>query len=294
MPTAYLFCPAYPLHDEAQMRLAVAIATRFADLIAHELVVSPDIGRWGAVGAWHEARHRRADFTRALAHDVLIPVRGGYGCSDLVDIALAHTHRLPLLLGYSDLTVLHACWRRRACASHYGFMPAATPGPRSLESTTASVRGDAMRWDGHTAVGAVPLHPGSARGPLFGACLRVLASLCGTTAMPDLTGCILALEDIDERPYQIDRDLTQLERSGALSGVAGLIFGSFPAPKRPGYAGPDAQAVCRSWSERLRIPCVQAFPFGHDDDPITLPCGRAAILAVASDTWSLDLPAASP
>jgi muramoyltetrapeptide carboxypeptidase len=286
MPTAYLFCPAYPLRDGEQMDAAVAVAAAFARSIAHELVVSPDLGRWGASGQWHDAASRRADFVRALDHDALISARGGYGCVDLLETLAGHRGRLPPLIGYSDLTILHAIWRQRGRESLYGFMPAATPGPRASASASELLRGGGSTWTSEACPDVRVLRRGTASGPVFAACLRVLASLCGTAALPPLDGCILACEDIDERPYQIDRDLGQLQLAGALGGVVGLVFGAFRSRAPEGYAGPDAAEVCRRWAERLCVPCIQGFPFGHEDDPIALACGRPARLTVGGDAWT--------
>ncbi|MBA3707502.1 MAG: LD-carboxypeptidase [Planctomycetes bacterium] len=288
MPSAYLFCPAYPLRDQDQLSRALASARAFADSVGHELIASPDIAGWGADGAWPDADLRRRDFERALGHDLIIAARGGYGCTDLAATASAHGGRLPLLVGYSDLTVLHAVWRGRGAGeSLYGFMPAAAPGERSLESASALARGEGLAFDSRTMPDVAVLRAGSARGPLFAACLRVLASLCGTPLMPPLRGCILALEDIDERPYQIDRDLAQLGLAGALDGVVGLVFGSFRSQPRAGYGGPDARDICRRWAERRGLPAIQALPFGHDEDPVTLACGREASLDCGPGHWSL-------
>ncbi len=293
MPSAYLWCPAYPLVDAAHLAVARAAAERLAGTLGLRLVESPLMRRLGRPGQWWPVEERLADLDHALGHDVLIAARGGYGCIDLVEPLLAYAGRGGRLVGYSDLTVLHACWRVRGWAeSLYGFCPAVSPGARAHDSTAALLRGAGLE----ITAGAVPLahslRAGDSSGIAFAACLRVLAGLAGTPAMPDLAGCILALEDVDERPYQIDRDLTQLHLAGALSGVAGLVFGRFPSTAGPGYAGPDASTVCARWAERLAVPAVFGLPIGHDPDPITIPCGRPARLRCQDGDWTLTFAAA--
>jgi muramoyltetrapeptide carboxypeptidase LdcA involved in peptidoglycan recycling len=95
------------------------------------------------------------------------------------------------------------------------------------------------------------LRTGQATGPIFAACLRVLVGLVGTPLFPDLKGHILALEDIDERPYRIDRDLNQLFLSGALIGIVGIVFGSFSTCTDPD--GRDAAEVFATWADKLRV-----------------------------------------
>src|SRR5690606_34435167 len=74
---------------------------------------------------------------------------------------------------------------------------------------------------------------GQATGPLVAANLEVLRSLVGTPWLPPLAGTIGALEENGERPYRIDRALTQLLTSGALRGVRGFAIGQLHACEEP-------------------------------------------------------------
>jgi muramoyltetrapeptide carboxypeptidase len=67
--------------------------------------------------------------------------------------------------------------------------------------------------------------PGVATGPIVGGCLSVFVGLLGTPFQPNLQGKILFLEDVAEKPYRIDRMLMQLQLSGVLQGIKGLVFG---------------------------------------------------------------------
>jgi muramoyltetrapeptide carboxypeptidase len=82
-------------------------------------------------------------------------------------------------------------------------------------------------------VGSEAAGRGRATGPLVPANLEVLRSLIGTPWLPDLAGTIVALEEIGERPYRIDRALTQLQTSGALAGVRGFAVGQLCACEEP-------------------------------------------------------------
>ncbi len=292
-PTAYLFCPAYPLADDAQEARARAGAQALCAAAGLELVASPLLTRRAPPGAWLAAEVRADDLARGLDHAVLIAARGGYGCLDLIPGLLAAGRaRAPLLVGYSDLTVLHACWQRNGWGeSLYGFLPGIGAGPRSLDSTARLLRGEGMAWSGSTCPTVRTLATGTVKAPLVAACLRVLAGLVGTPAMPDLGGRTLAIEDIDERPYRLDRDLWQLHAAGRLDGVVGLVGGQFTAESPAAYGGPDAGQVLFSWARRLGVPAIVGLPFGHADDPLTLPWGRMTTLAVADGTWSLDIAA---
>lgn len=285
---AWLWCPAYPLADASAEVACTTAAERFASALGLALTTSPLLSNHPGLGAWLPAAQRQADVVAGIAavgvDGWLIAARGGYGCLDLLDTLPPGP--LPRLIGYSDLTVLHAAWHvRGARGGLYGLMPGVRHGTRALESAIALARGEAHTFA--AMANTQPLCPGTADGPLFAGCLRVLAGLAGTPWMPDLRGHLLALEDIDERPYRIDRDLHQLHACGALTGVIGLVFGAFPVAVDPRYAGPSAIDICRTWAERLNVPAVFGVPFGHDADPLTLAQCCPTQLRVTTDDWHM-------
>jgi muramoyltetrapeptide carboxypeptidase len=271
--SAYLFCPAYGLDDTSHARARAGLAP-WADALGLTIVPSPLLTRRCGPGAWLAADERRADLAAASRHDWIVAARGGYGCIELLP-APAPPGRL---VGYSDLTILHAAWDRPGL---YGFMPGVPHGPRALASAIAAARQETLTIPG------TALRPGRAEGRLFAACLRVLTGLTGTPWLPRLAGRILAIEDIDEKPYQIDRDLWQLYYAGALNGLAGLVTGCFPCPLADGYAGPSVTALLTAWAERLGVPAIGGVPFGHDPDPWTLPHGAEATLTVTAGHGTL-------
>lgn len=285
----HLWCPAYTLPAERLPSARQAAAT-FARAVGLPMVEAPDLAATTATGDWRPAAVRQAGFRTALGKNVLLAARGGYGCLDLLETLRGHTGPLPYVIGYSDLTVLHAAWRVLGVPeSLYGFMPGVPHGVRAPSSAISAWRGDGCRYDTATCPETSGLHSGDATGVLFAGCLRVLTGLVGTPWMPSLRGCLLAIEDIDERPYRIDRDLTQLHLAGCLDGIVGLITNAFPCTLPAGYGGPSAAVVIRSWAERLRVPAITGLPFGHHADPLALPCGRTATLSVTDATWSLTI-----
>lgn len=289
--TAYLWCPAYPLTDQAQYDRAVGAAHLFAESVKLELVVSPLLTHFGHQGTWLPTSERLSDLKRGLKHQVLLAARGGYGCLDVLPALLDTQESMPALMGYSDISVFHALWRRKKWQpGWYGFMPGVTPGGRALSSAITLFTGDGLVLDHSTDPSVGIVKPGRAEGPIFPACLRVLAGLIGTPAMPDLTGHILALEDVDERPYQLDRDLNQLYLANGLQGITGLILGKFPCVQLPSdYAGPSAADIAHRWAERLNIPTLFGLPFGHDPDPVTLPYENHTVLNAHDDLWRITI-----
>lgn len=288
-PSVVLWCPAYPM-PPAKQEPALTAARAFVAAIGGELRVSKDFSAWLGEAAWAPPTQRQASFRLALTDDLLLAGRGGYGCLDLLDVVAAHAGPLPGLIGYSDLTVLHAAWTvRGGPETLYGFMPGVPHGDRAVASAIAGWQGHGQGWDGGLLPEVRAVRQGVAQGQLFAGCLRVLAGLVGTKWMPDLRGRVLAIEDIDERPYRIDRDLRQLHLAGCLDGVVGLITNAFPAALPPGYQGPSSSDIIGAWAERLGIPALVGLPFGHHADPLTLPCGRSTSLSVDKTGWRLDI-----
>ena len=171
---------------------------------------------------------RAADLNAAFADPQVrgvICTRGGYGAQRVVDaIDMAAVRRDPkVVAGFSDITALQfALWRGARLASVHGpgaaWRDERTP-LRSAESlhaalmTTEPVTVTARGRGGDLRPYACP---GRADGPLLGGNLCLIAASVGTPDMPDLTGAVLLIEDVQEPPYKVDRMLTQLRRAGAL------------------------------------------------------------------------------
>ena len=213
--------------------------------------------------------------------------RGGYGCSRLLDrLDYDKIARNPkILLGHSDTTALHLALYARL--GLVGFTGALATLDLGAGSRTSFTQGSLWRTLTSTApLGALParsmqvLAPGRARGRLLGGCLSLLCSLLGTPFLPDFKGAILLLEDIGERPYQIDRMLNQLRLAGILSQVSGIVLGQF----KDCFTGPRKACsltlaqIVKDLARDLRIPIVAGFPYGHFRRRFVLPLGVSAIL----------------
>jgi len=116
---------------------------------------------------------------------------------------------------------------------------------------------------------------GKVRGWLLPGNLTVATHLLGTSILPPLEGAILALEDVTEAPYRIDRLLTQWRMSGVLPKVKGIALGRFsrcyPPQNIPSWT---VEEVLRDRLTDLDIPIVSELPFGHDGVNAALPVGR--------------------
>ena len=120
---------------------------------------------------------------------------------------------------------------------------------------------------------------GVVTGMLLPANLTVATHLLNTPIQPLFDGAILALEDVTEAPYRIDRQLTQWRLSRAFSKVKGIALGRFsrcaPPPNIPSLT---IEEVLRDRLGDLGIPIVWDLPFGHDGCNAALPVGAIATL----------------
>jgi muramoyltetrapeptide carboxypeptidase len=118
------------------------------------------------------------------------------------------------------------------------------------------------------------LRPGETSGPLFGGTLTQLVSSLGTPyAFAPPSGYVLLLDEVGERPYRIDRMVTQLTASGVLARAAAVVCGEFPDCDEP-KGEPTARAVVAELLEAFSGPVLFGFPTGHTTRPaLTVPLG---------------------
>jgi muramoyltetrapeptide carboxypeptidase len=209
--------------------------------------------------------------------DGIVAARGGYGVTrilDRLDIA-AVRGAAPLLVGFSDITALHALWAKAAVGSVHGSMVASLgrTSDALFERWRAAVEG---RFPERLA-NLRTLHEGSCEGVLLGGNLAVLTALIGTRHFPPLAEAVLFLEDIGERPYRVDRMLTTWRQAGAFAGVRGIVLGAF-VQADPGSDGVTVESVLHERLADLGIPVAAGLPAGHLDDNAELPLGRRVTL----------------
>jgi muramoyltetrapeptide carboxypeptidase len=239
---------------------------------------------------------RAADLNAAFADPGIrgvICTRGGYGAQRIVDlIDLAAVRRDPkVVAGFSDITALQlALWRGARLASVHGpgaaWLDERTPvgSAESLHTALTSTAPVVLTADPQAETGPV-LVPGRATGPLLGGNLCLLAASVGTPDLPDLTGAVLLVEDVQEPPYKVDRMLTQLRRAGALAGVAGVAVGQFTRCT-DGWATTVAEVLTERLGD-LGVPVLGGFPVGHGQGQLTVPLGTPATLDTATGTLTV-------
>jgi len=108
---------------------------------------------------------------------------------------------------------------------------------------------------------------GSVKGELIGGNLSILHNLSGTDIDLDTKGKILVIEDLDEYLYHIDRMLHNLNRSGKLQHLAGLIVGGMTEMNDNDIPfGKGANEIIAEIIAEYNFPVCYNFPIGHITD----------------------------
>jgi len=241
---------------------------------------------------------RRAQEWQEAATDqearALWAARGGYGAMRLLPRIEPGRllHPPKWVVGFSDITALHAGLNRAGLVTCHGPVVTQLPRvtPQALDHLEALLFGLAgapgnglTPAAGAGLAGTAVIRPGTASGTLLGGSLTILAHLCGTPWLPRFQSAILFLEDIGEKPYRLDRYLTQLRLSRALDGVRGVCVGQLTD-----CDGPEAEEVVegdlsgavtvRELVRALGVPAIEGLPAGHEADNRALPLGSVVTL----------------
>ena len=223
----------------------------------------------------------------------VVPARGGAGLTRILarlDYRVVRDHP-KIVTGFSDITALHLAVHRMT-----GLVTFHSPNPmdgyghpdgmtelsertfwRTLLAGEYAKEGDGP-WP-------VPLtdaerekvgtyRSGTARGRLVGGNLALICSLLGTPYELQTEGSILMIEDIGERPYRIDRFLSQLRLTGKLEELHGVVLGQFTdCDPEDGKPSLSLEEIFDDYFAEIDVPVVHNFPAGHARDNATLPLG---------------------
>jgi len=244
--------------------------------------------------------------------DGIICLRGGYGTSRIVgDIDFDLVRKNPkIFIGFSDITMLNLAFLQKCRLVNFnGPMAASTfvdmAPSRFCVSGFLRTLGQAEPagsiWQGHEDRNFRIIRPGEATGQLTGGNLSLLAASIGTPFEVQTRGKIVFIEEVDEKPYRIDRMLTQMLLAGKLKDAAGIVIGrnvpdrdfmdaeAAAAAKAPKTVRALPRKLDRDFEPLmddifydrlydLGIPVLSGLPFGHIDDYATLALGVKATM----------------
>jgi muramoyltetrapeptide carboxypeptidase len=215
--------------------------------------------------------------------DAVICARGGYGSNYLLPLLDFDALRMTpkAFVGYSDNTCLLLALEHAGLVSFHGPMVAsdfATGGAEEY-SLRAALGGQALDFSFPGGSKVQALLAGEARGPLTGGCLSVVVTSLGTPWEIETAGKILFLEDVNEKPFRIDRMLMHLLLAGKFRGVRGIVFGAMCGCSPASEEEETLPQMIRRVLGGLGVPIVIGFPSGHvESGNITLPFGVPAVL----------------
>jgi muramoyltetrapeptide carboxypeptidase len=233
-----------------------------------------------------EGRARAAAFLNAWrdpAVRAIVAVRGGFGSVHLLPYLDANVLRQDpkAFIGYSDLTsVLTHLTTGCGIVSFHGPML-----DRRLGYGAAGYDRDTFLRALSSAEPLGELAPpeleifkqGDASGVLVGGTVAQLVASLGTPyAFAPPAGHVLFLEDVSERPYRLDRMVTQLRFAGILDLASAIVLGEFIGCDEPG-GEPLARGTLADLFKDFNGPVMFGFPSGHTAGPsLTLPFGVRA------------------
>lgn len=244
----------------------------FESILDRELYFAGDHAR----RAWELEQMFLKPFVRGV-----LCARGGYGSNYLIEKLRPEVFRdnPKMFMGYSDVTTL-LTWitDRSDMVTYHGPMVA-------KDWAEAGTSVEELRTSDFTLeVSGESVQPraGQAEGVLYGGCLSLLAATLGTPYEIQTEGTILFLEDVNAKPYQIDRMLMQLRHAGKLERVKGILFGEMADCVQPGGQDYSLQQVVLRALEGIDVPIGWGVPSGHLATPPSriLPIGAPAGLVV--------------
>ncbi|MCB9026560.1 MAG: LD-carboxypeptidase [Bdellovibrionaceae bacterium] len=220
---------------------------------------------------------------------VIWSLRGGYGSLRLMPALykLKKPKHTKLFIGYSDTTALHNFFNQQwNSPSLHGTMleelGRGDAGQRELRDFVQVLfqLTDKLNFDNLQAMNSHARKIHTIRAPVVGGNLAILASTLGTPWNFSAKGKILALEDIGERGYRVDRMLVQLEQAGVFKGVRSVIFGDFVGGEE--NKAEDCKYLWRDVQKRFateaKFPVLKGLPFGHGAFQRPMPFNTSAKL----------------
>jgi muramoyltetrapeptide carboxypeptidase len=254
-----------------QVRIGKTVGTQFGHFAA------PDLNRLNELQSMMDNPEIHA----------ILCARGGYGLSRIVS-QLDFTKikaRPKWIIGFSDITILHAALQKQGIQSIHGPMSAAfgkgdvgLPFIMALKQMLEGV--------------ALPLkakaHPanrlGHTEGILTGGNLCLMTHLIGGENQLNTKGKILCIEDVGEYHYNVDRMLIQCKNAGLLDGLAGLVVGGFTDMKDDPIAfGETFIEMIQRISKGANYPICFDFPISHELNNMPVQLGAIYQLVVTEN-----------
>jgi muramoyltetrapeptide carboxypeptidase len=283
--TIGLIQPASSIFESETVQIAVEII----EALGLKAKVAPHVNdRYGYLAG--SDKDRAADVNAMFADRSvkgIVAVRGGWGCARLLPfLDFDLIGRNPkILVGYSDLTaLLLPVFARTGLVTFHAPMGVSTWNAFKVDCLKRVLfDAEAVTFENVKEVKDTlvqvenriqTITPGVARGRLLGGNLSVLAAIVGSGYLPDWSGAILFVEEVDEAIYRVDRMLTQLKLAGILGRLRGVIVGNCTrCGPGEGYGSLTLEEVLNDHLGPLKVPAWSGAMIGHIERQFTLPEG---------------------
>ena len=228
-------------------------------------------------------------------------VRGGYGVTRMLDMLNYKVIRdnPKVLIGYSDVTALHqAIFKKTGLVCFHGPVGASdfpnytekhviqviskTSSTFKIEAAPENVSMENQIYNSYV------ISDGIAEGRLVGGNLTLASSLVGTPYDISYKNKLVFFEDIGEKPYRIDRMLTQMMLAGKFDKVKGVILGIFlNCDVSENDNSLTLSEMLKDRFKNINVPVIYGMSFGHISNQFTLPLGIKAKLNTGDKTITL-------
>lgn len=274
-----LLPPPLKLNDHA---VIVSPSGKIDDYLVHDTVMilekwglKTEICRFalGETGRFSGTVSQRLNDLQTAFDDPAVKLifcsRGGYGVVHLLDklnFSLIKKHP-KWVVGYSDITALHAALQKNGLASIHGPMAKhfSDEGADnvSVRFTKSILAGQPVEYEIPVKGFGSLNRNGRASGRLFGGNLSVLCGILGSKFLRAPYKGILFIEDTGEVSYKVDRMIYQLKLSGLFSKISGLIVGQFNGYEEDDQMYTSLFESVREVIKDYDFPVCFNFPVGH-------------------------------
>lgn len=222
----------------------------------------------------------------------IVCARGGYGSIRIFDeLDYSKFQGNPKwLIGFSDITVLHAKLNVLGIESLHAPMPVNFP----VDGSDT----DDILWTKKIIEGEIPKYEfegnnlnreGEVSGEIVGGNLSIIYSLHGINIQWNKQGKILFIEDVGEELYHLDRMMQSFKLAGSFDKLEGLVVGQMTNMKdgKPGF-GKTAYEIIAEAVKDYKFPVAFGFSAGHSTPNNPIIFGANVNLNVSKDSCVLD------
>ncbi len=282
--TIGILCPAGSIPMEG-----VTICTHILESWGYQVKIGSTVGtKFGHFSATDLDRQKEL---QSMMDDpeihAILCARGGYGLSRIINgIDFTNFKVNPKwIIGFSDITVLHAALQKQGIQSIHGPMSA---GFGKGDAGLPYIMALKQMLEGNAQPVEAKVHPynklGEADGILVGGNLCLITHLIGSENQLDTKGKILCIEDLGEFHYNVDRMLIQCKNAGLLDELAGLVVGGFTDMQDEATAfGETVIAMILRLTKEVNYPICFDFPISHELDNMPVQLGASYHLSVTTN-----------